>query len=108
LNPSGGAGALTAIHDAVTLANWIATLHKPKLADIEVIFAEYQAERLPVAMEAVGTTKLFKSTQGKVKKKAQSYFKVSRPCRSMLSRVFKCMFLISFVCSDRNSPLLLH
>ncbi|KAG0029241.1 hypothetical protein BGZ81_003989 [Podila clonocystis] len=65
LNPSGGAGALTAIHDAVALANWISTLHKPKLADIEAIFAEYRAERFPVAKEAVGTTKLFKSMGGK-------------------------------------------
>ncbi|KAG0342026.1 hypothetical protein BG000_007219 [Podila horticola] len=65
LNPSGGAGALTAIHDGVALANWISTLHKPKLNDIEAIFAEYQAERLPVAREAVKTTKLFKSMGGK-------------------------------------------
>ncbi|KAF9214463.1 hypothetical protein BGZ59_003640 [Podila verticillata] len=65
LNPSGGAGALTAIHDAVALANWIATLHKPKLEDIEAIFAEYQAERLPIAREAVATTKFFKSMGGK-------------------------------------------
>ncbi|KAF9377430.1 hypothetical protein CPB97_010207 [Podila verticillata] len=65
LNPSGGAGALTAIHDTVTLANWIATLHKPKLEDIEAIFAEYQDERLPVAREAVATTKFFKSIGGK-------------------------------------------
>ncbi|KAG0029242.1 hypothetical protein BGZ81_003990 [Podila clonocystis] len=60
-----GAGALTAIHDAVALANWISTLHKPELADIEAIFAEYRAERLPVAKEAVVTTKLFKSAGGK-------------------------------------------
>ncbi|KAG0039933.1 hypothetical protein BGZ82_006046 [Podila clonocystis] len=60
-----GAGALTAIHDAVALSNWISTLHKPELADIEAIFAEYRAERLPVAKEAVATTKLFKSAGGK-------------------------------------------
>ncbi|KAF9377428.1 hypothetical protein CPB97_010205 [Podila verticillata] len=60
LSPSGGAGALTAIHDAVALANWIATLRKPKLEDIEAIFAEYQAERLPIAWDAVWTTNFFK------------------------------------------------
>ncbi|KAI9235459.1 MAG: hypothetical protein BYD32DRAFT_463423 [Podila humilis] len=32
LNPAGGASALLVIHDAVTLANWISTLHKPKHA----------------------------------------------------------------------------
>ncbi|KAG0345715.1 hypothetical protein BG005_001189 [Podila minutissima] len=65
LNPSGGAGALTAIHDGVALANWISTLHKPELADIEAIFAEYQAERLPVAKDAVAASKLFKNMGGK-------------------------------------------
>ncbi|KAF9366975.1 hypothetical protein CPB97_006589, partial [Podila verticillata] len=66
LKPLGDASALSAaIHDAVVLANWISTLHKAKLADIETIFAEYQAERLPVAKEAMTTTKLFKSSDGK-------------------------------------------
>ncbi|KAF9371991.1 hypothetical protein CPB97_001550 [Podila verticillata] len=65
LNPAGGAGALLAIHDAVTLANWISTLHKPKLVDIEAIFVEYQAERFPVAKDAMATSKFFKSSGGK-------------------------------------------
>lgn len=55
-----------AIHDAVALANWISTLHIAKLADIDFIFAEYQAERLPVAKEAIKTIRLFKSSRGKV------------------------------------------
>lgn len=58
---------MTAIHDAVALANWISTLHKPKLEDIEAIFAEYQAERLPFSKEAVETTKFFKSMGRKVR-----------------------------------------
>lgn len=57
---------MTAIHDGVALANWISTLHKPELADIEAIFAEYQAERLPVAKDAVAASKLFKNMGGKV------------------------------------------
>ncbi|KAG0019142.1 hypothetical protein BGZ82_000235 [Podila clonocystis] len=64
LNPYGGAGALTAMHDTVALANWISTLQKPKLADIEAIFAEYQAERLPAAKEAAARTQLFKRMGG--------------------------------------------
>ncbi|KAG0099493.1 hypothetical protein BGZ93_007369 [Podila epicladia] len=66
LNPYGGAGALTAMHDAVALANWISTLQKPKLADIEAVFAEYQTERLPAAQEAAATTQLFKRMGGQV------------------------------------------
>ncbi|KAF9212419.1 hypothetical protein BGZ59_006782 [Podila verticillata] len=65
LNPYGGAGALTAMHDAVALANWISTLQKPKLAEIEKIFAEYQAERLPAAKDAASRTQLFKRMGGK-------------------------------------------
>ncbi|KAI9235461.1 MAG: hypothetical protein BYD32DRAFT_463425 [Podila humilis] len=66
LNHLGDASALSAaIHDAVALANWISTLHIAKLADIDFIFAEYQAERLPVAKEAIKTIRLFKSSRGK-------------------------------------------
>lgn len=71
---------MTAIHDAVALANWIATLHKPKLEDIEAIFAEYQAERLPVAREAVATTKFFKSMGGKVRQQNKSKVLRTRCC----------------------------
>ncbi|KAF9300973.1 hypothetical protein BGZ74_007294 [Mortierella antarctica] len=66
LNPSGGAGALSAMHDAVALANWISTLQKPKLADVEAVFAEYQTERLPAVQEAAATTRLFKRMGGQV------------------------------------------
>ncbi|KAF9337521.1 hypothetical protein BG006_004347 [Podila minutissima] len=61
-----GAGALTAMHDAVALANWISTLQKPKLADVEAVFAEYQTERLPAVQEAAATTRLFKRMGGQV------------------------------------------
>lgn len=54
------------MHDAVALANWISTLQKPKLKDVEAIFAEYQAERLPAAKEAAARTQLFKRMGGQV------------------------------------------
>ncbi|KAG0350908.1 hypothetical protein BG005_009578 [Podila minutissima] len=60
LNPSGGAGATTAIQDAVALANWISTLQAATLPDIEAIFKEYKAERYPAAKQATSTTLLFK------------------------------------------------
>ncbi|KFH66034.1 hypothetical protein MVEG_08135 [Podila verticillata NRRL 6337] len=52
LNPSGAAGALSAIHDAVALANWICSLESTSLKHVEAIFKEYHAERYPAAKEA--------------------------------------------------------
>ncbi|KAF8951051.1 hypothetical protein BGZ52_000563 [Haplosporangium bisporale] len=59
LNPAGGAGAANAIHDAVTLANWITTLETKSLPELENIFKEYHAERYPVAKAAFNTSQLF-------------------------------------------------
>ncbi|KAG0333475.1 hypothetical protein BG000_009119 [Podila horticola] len=65
MNPSGAAGALTAMHDAVTLANWIHTLRLPKVSDIEAAFKEYQKERYPVAKAAFESSQLFTRLWGK-------------------------------------------
>ncbi|KAF9302503.1 hypothetical protein BGZ74_005264, partial [Mortierella antarctica] len=59
LNPAAGAGAVSAIHDAVTLANWIITLKSKSLPEVEKIFKEYYAERYPVAKAAFKTSQLF-------------------------------------------------
>ncbi|KAG0347667.1 hypothetical protein BG004_007236, partial [Podila humilis] len=48
LNPAGGSGATSAIHDAITLANWINVLTKPSLSNLNEVFREYHAERHPV------------------------------------------------------------
>ncbi|KAF8952622.1 hypothetical protein BGZ52_004995, partial [Haplosporangium bisporale] len=45
MNPSGGAGAINAIHDAVTLANWMSTLRNSDDKVILKVFKEYRAER---------------------------------------------------------------
>ncbi|KAF9299363.1 hypothetical protein BGZ88_009881 [Linnemannia elongata] len=47
-----GDGAVTAMHDAVALANLIYALPSTKLSDIQQAFTEYQAERLPLVTEA--------------------------------------------------------
>ncbi|KAF9212614.1 hypothetical protein BGZ59_006516 [Podila verticillata] len=65
INPSSGSGALTAMHDAIALANWIATLQSKDFSKVEAIFKEYQAERLPVAKEAYETSQLFTKNLGK-------------------------------------------
>ncbi|KAF9387531.1 hypothetical protein CPB97_002432 [Podila verticillata] len=65
MNPTGAAGALTAMHDAVTLANWICTLDAPSPSEIDDIFKEYRAERYPVAKESFEASQLFTKTLGK-------------------------------------------
>ncbi|KAG0087316.1 hypothetical protein BGZ92_007432 [Podila epicladia] len=49
MNPAGALGAVTAIHDAVTLANWLSTLRMATEEDFGNVFKEYRAERYPVA-----------------------------------------------------------
>ncbi|KAG0342032.1 hypothetical protein BG000_007225 [Podila horticola] len=65
LNPAGGAGALSAMHDAVALANWICSLESTKLSEIESVFQEYQAERLPIAKQTFATSQMFSKMGGK-------------------------------------------
>ncbi|KAG0371803.1 hypothetical protein BGX24_001153 [Mortierella sp. AD032] len=53
LNPSGAQGAVTAMHDAIALANLIYALPpSPSTSDILSAFSEYQTERLPYALAA--------------------------------------------------------
>ncbi|KAG0341248.1 hypothetical protein BG004_006103 [Podila humilis] len=56
----GGAGALSAIHGAVTLANWICSLETKTMEDFKRIFKEYQAERMPVVLLAESGSKALK------------------------------------------------
>ncbi|KAG0342757.1 hypothetical protein BG000_001617 [Podila horticola] len=65
MNPTGAAGALTAMHDAVALANWINTLQRPSVSDLNIVFKEYRSERHPVAKEAFDTSKMFTKNIGK-------------------------------------------
>ncbi|KAG0082002.1 hypothetical protein BGZ92_011940 [Podila epicladia] len=65
LNPAGGVGALSAIQDAVALANWICALQSKEIADVRRIFREYRAEQYPVVKEAVTTSQMFKTLGGK-------------------------------------------
>ncbi|KAG0342030.1 hypothetical protein BG000_007223 [Podila horticola] len=65
LNPSGAAGALSAIYDAVALANWICSLESSSLNNVEAIFKEYYAERYPAAKEAFRSSQTFSKLGGK-------------------------------------------
>ncbi|KAF9367247.1 hypothetical protein CPB97_006028, partial [Podila verticillata] len=65
INPTGGTGALNAIHDAVTLANWLSTLRFPNISDLDRVFSEYYLERYPVAKKAFENGQLFSKNLGK-------------------------------------------
>ncbi|KAF9025677.1 hypothetical protein BGZ52_008851 [Haplosporangium bisporale] len=65
MNPCGGAGALNAIHDAVTLANWMSTLRFADVPAMEKIFKEYHKERYPIAKESFHSSQLFSKNLGK-------------------------------------------
>ncbi|KAG0284586.1 hypothetical protein BGZ96_011060 [Linnemannia gamsii] len=52
LNPSAGQGAVTAIHDAIALANLIYSLESTSRSAIHRIFTLYKAERYPIVQEA--------------------------------------------------------
>lgn len=52
MNPAGGAGAQSAIHDAVCLANWLNVLPSLSVKDLEATFKEYHSERYPIVMAA--------------------------------------------------------
>jgi 2-polyprenyl-6-methoxyphenol hydroxylase-like FAD-dependent oxidoreductase len=66
MSPAGGIGAVTAIHDAVALANWLSTLRLATGKDITNVFKEYRAERYPVAKAAFQSSQLFIRNLGKV------------------------------------------
>ncbi|KAF9931279.1 hypothetical protein FBU30_010508 [Linnemannia zychae] len=47
LHPAGGHGAVTAIHDAIALANLLYAMPTTTAKEVTALFEEYQAERLP-------------------------------------------------------------
>ncbi|KAG0202465.1 hypothetical protein BGX33_009701 [Mortierella sp. NVP41] len=60
-NPSGGVGAMNAMHDATVLANYINTLpFHPNTEEITQAFKAYKDERLPWIQEAFDFSKVFR------------------------------------------------
>ncbi|KAF9941389.1 hypothetical protein BGZ65_003969 [Modicella reniformis] len=66
MNPAGGQGALNAMQDAITLANWINVLKSNDVNDIKRIFQEYKNERYPHVMDAFGSSRMFSRIIAKV------------------------------------------
>ncbi|KAF9282291.1 hypothetical protein BGZ68_006077 [Mortierella alpina] len=66
LNPSGGQGAISAMHDAMALANLIYTLPPaPTLDEITQVFSEYREERYPIVREAFVSSQVLSWTMSK-------------------------------------------
>ncbi|KAG0018550.1 hypothetical protein BGZ81_010186 [Podila clonocystis] len=101
LNPAAGAGALSAIQDAVTLANWICALQTKEVPELEMAFKEYKAERFPVIKEAFATSQLFKSMGAKNfnAKIARLFFKYMPPwlMRQVIIKACRARPQVSFL-----------
>ncbi|KAG0340462.1 hypothetical protein BG004_006396 [Podila humilis] len=65
MNPLGAVGAMIAMHDAVTLANWLTTLRCPDVKELEAVFEEYRKERYPVAKAAYESSRFLRLNVGK-------------------------------------------
>lgn len=66
-NPAGGAGAVNAMHDAITLGNYINALpHHPTAEEVTEAFKAYREERIPWVQEAFDTSKIFRIMASKV------------------------------------------
>ncbi|KAG0370283.1 hypothetical protein BGX24_002069 [Mortierella sp. AD032] len=67
LNPAGGVGGTSAMHDAIVLANVINGLSSNSyMEDIEYAFKVYKDERLPWVEEAFESSKLHRTMVGQV------------------------------------------
>ncbi|KAF9122305.1 hypothetical protein BGW39_009848 [Mortierella sp. 14UC] len=58
MHPAGGQGAITAMHDAIALANLLYALPSNSNSDIENTFNEYRTERYPPAEASFGGSQL--------------------------------------------------
>ncbi|KAK3835620.1 MAG: hypothetical protein J3R72DRAFT_451256 [Linnemannia gamsii] len=65
LHPSGGQGAITAMHDAIALANLLYALPSNTSEAISKTFAEYHAERYPPAVAAFNGSQLLSEIRNK-------------------------------------------
>ncbi|KAG0349381.1 hypothetical protein BG004_007008 [Podila humilis] len=65
LNPAGAAGALSAMHDAVALANWLVTLQGKSIPELRTVFKEYYAERHPIAKDTYERSQMLSKIPGK-------------------------------------------
>ncbi|KAG0379261.1 hypothetical protein BGX24_001084 [Mortierella sp. AD032] len=57
LDIAGGQGAVTAMHDAIALANLIYAMPTTTTKDVTEVFEEYKAERYPAVMESYNNSK---------------------------------------------------
>ncbi|KAF9931287.1 hypothetical protein FBU30_010516 [Linnemannia zychae] len=101
LNPSGGAGAVNAMHDAIVLANYINGLpFHPVVEEIEAAFAAYRAERIEWVERAFVTSSMGRNAVAKGYKAVMMRFVIKHMPDYMRRRVeqsFTCRPQISFL-----------
>lgn len=90
MSPAGGLGAVLAIHDSVTLANWLSTLRMATEEDVEKVFKKYRAEIYPVAKETFQTSQIFIRDLGMVKRftdmRDSTMFRKEEDCPHRITR----------------------
>ncbi|KAG9071679.1 hypothetical protein KI688_005892 [Linnemannia hyalina] len=80
VNPSAGVGAITAMHDAIALANLIYALPSNTSEEITKTFKEYRDERYPPAIEAYNNSLLMsKLLKGGITGAIASFMKNNMP-----------------------------
>lgn len=68
MNPAGGAGATNALHDAISLANYIYALPpRPTIKDTDEAFTAYTNERIPWAKAAFDSSNIYKTMASTVR-----------------------------------------
>ncbi|KAG0295212.1 hypothetical protein BGZ96_012314 [Linnemannia gamsii] len=65
LHPAGGHGAVTAMHDAIALANLFYAMPAKTSEDITRIFEDYQRERLPAVIESFNNSRQLAKIAGR-------------------------------------------
>ncbi|KAF9427718.1 hypothetical protein BGZ94_004320 [Podila epigama] len=94
MNPTGAVGAAHAIHDAVALANWISTLRRPSVHELEKVFKKYRAERYPIVKEAFASSQMFRRNLGKDMTSAMTRGFIKRMPYWMYRMISKKLFSI--------------
>ncbi|KAF9357706.1 hypothetical protein BGX34_009263 [Mortierella sp. NVP85] len=96
MNPAGGQGAVNALQDAITLANWLNVLRSNNVKDISRVFQEYKDERYPHAVAAFESSRLFSKVIAKNR--------TGRIARSMIRNLPKWIWLMTLRKLASNRP----
>ncbi|KAG0034493.1 hypothetical protein BGZ81_004525 [Podila clonocystis] len=89
-----GDGGVSAMQDAVALANWIVSLESPSMVDVTNAFREYHSERFPIAKDEYDATQEFTNVVGKDYRSILTRFALGWLPASVFRQVFVKMSLV--------------